>query len=807
MPRAKPAPARHAAHAPDPQTWDHVVRAAAHCGQLEAAAVLMRLCREHAHDPELLARTAGVRGADGVTLLMRAVERCDVARAAEIVGACPTPASRAQLLAYVDSDGWTALHFACNSTCEDEDSALALAEVLLAAGADLLARCGAPSGLKFQPIHLAAMWSARLVQRLVAAGASIDGDVAGNSTLCCAASASTALGVRMIPALVALGARETLGGEAMQRFANWPVEGDPPSDEEVRAALTSLVSVGCSLTAPQAPHEYLGWSPMGTAIHWGNAPVVTALLALGVTATTQSLARAVVFPDIVRVLLAAGVPPGGLVKLLNEADTVTPLMAAAEASAVDSVRLLLAAGASVHDSNEQGSTALMYAFLDACSDDVPRVVEALLAAGASVTARNLDGHTPLHSLARYCAAQPWAAAVARKLLASGADASATNNAGETPIECVPDRRSARDGELYALLLAAANEKRGVTVLMRAVERCDVARAAEIVGACPTPASRAQLLACVDAHGATALHRACSRHREDEDAAMALAEVLLGAGADPLATIEETEKTFASQPIHFAAMWSARLVQRLVAAGASIDGNVAGNSTLLSAARAGTALGVRMIPALVALGARETLGNEAVFDFAHWPVEGAPPSDEEVRAALAALVSVGCSLTEPDAEDGETPMDIAANRGNAPVVTALLALGVAATTTSLVKGSKYPGIVRVLLAAGAPPGGLVQYSDGPTLTPLMAAAQAAALESVRLLLGAGASVHDSNDFGDTALHRLVWSETPEAAAIARLLLAHGASARATNYEGETPAECGRPNGGEVYALLKAAEAQG
>ena len=75
-----------ALHAPDPQTWDHVVRAAAHCGQLEAAAVLMRLCREHAHDPELLARTRGVRsGEHRLTLLMCAVVRCDVARAAEIV--------------------------------------------------------------------------------------------------------------------------------------------------------------------------------------------------------------------------------------------------------------------------------------------------------------------------------------------------------------------------------------------------------------------------------------------------------------------------------------------------------------------------------------------------------------------------------------------------------------------------------------------------------------------------------------------------------------------------------------------------
>ena len=473
-----------ARYAPDADTWDHVVRAAARCGQLEAAALLMRLCRDHAHDPELLARTRCVRGAEGRTLLMLAVRRCDVARAAEIVGACPTPAARAELLACVNSSGGTALHFACHPYREDEDAAVALAELLLGAGADPLATIAADEDegtAAFQPIHFAATFSVRLVQRLVAAGASIDGDVEDNSTLCCAVGARSTRGVRMIPALVALGARETLGNlvmhgfavgnDAIKQFACWPVRGTPPSDEEVRAALTALVSVGCSLTAP----DVLERTPMDGAARGGNAPVATALLALGVAASTQSLAHGAGHPDIVRVLLAAGAPPGGLVQLDIFAATVTPLMAAAQASAPESVRLLLAAGASVHDSNEDGGTALMHALVceeDTDSDGTPDVVttvEALLGAGASVTAHDTRGNTPLHWLARKCATEPWAAAVAQLLLASGADATATNKEGETPAECVgvdgsEDEDSddsggeggggARDGELRALLLAA-----------------------------------------------------------------------------------------------------------------------------------------------------------------------------------------------------------------------------------------------------------------------------------------------------------------------------------------------------------------
>jgi ankyrin repeat protein len=397
------------------------------------------------------------------------VERRDVVRAAEIVGACPTPASRAELLACISIGGWTALHWACDSDREDEDedAAVALAELLLGAGADPRATIeGDEETASAQPIHLAARWSVRLVQRLVAAGASIDGDVVGTSTLLNAAAARTARGVRMIPALVALGARDAHGNMAMRSFAHWPVEGDLPSDEEVRAALTALVSVGCSLTVPDADED--GWTPMDTAADRGNAPVVIALLALGVGATTQNLVRGAAHPDIVRVLLAAGAPPGGLVLLPDDQYDSTPLMEAAYHSALESMNLLLAAGASVHDSYELGYTALMYAFMcEEDTDGTPDVVEALLGVGADVTARDNDGDTPLHWLARKCATEPWAAAVAQLLLESRADASATNNAGKTPAECVPgpdDEDSddedgeggggARDGELYALLLAA-----------------------------------------------------------------------------------------------------------------------------------------------------------------------------------------------------------------------------------------------------------------------------------------------------------------------------------------------------------------
>ena len=440
-------------YTPTADTWDHVVRAVAHTRHAGAAAALMRATRDHAHDAELLWLTRAVRGGEGrETLLVHAAAHLNKARVGEILAACPTPASRAELLSCGDRYGSTALHWACNPRDEQyEERALALVELLLGAGADPLARARyADSVDEFQPIHDAARWSAHLVQRLVQAGASTNGDVAGNSTLRSAAVARTAAGLCIIPALVALGARETLGGTVMHDFAATPVEGAPPSDGDVAAALTALMSAGCSLTQPDAH----GMTPLDWAADKGNAPVVRALLALGITATAKSLAHATAHPGVVRLLLAAGAPVGALVTVAVGDENVTPLMQAALEAVPESMQQLLGAGASVDASNEQGRTALMYSVYtqNANAPAVLGVLDALLAAGADVAARDDEGNTPLHHLAMHSHAQPWAAATARLLLAGGADGRVKNNTGQMPAQAVP--LTARGGELHRLLLAA-----------------------------------------------------------------------------------------------------------------------------------------------------------------------------------------------------------------------------------------------------------------------------------------------------------------------------------------------------------------
>ena len=134
--------------------------------------------------------------------------------------------------------------------------------------------------------------------------------------------------------------------------------------------------------------------------------------------------------------------------------STTPLIQAAGMAVLESVQLLLGAGASVNASDELGHTAFMTSLRSPSADAaaVLSVVGALLAAGSDVYARDLAGDTALHHLARHSHEKPWAAAAARLLRDSGADASITNKAGLTPAQAVP--AAARGGELHRLLLAA-----------------------------------------------------------------------------------------------------------------------------------------------------------------------------------------------------------------------------------------------------------------------------------------------------------------------------------------------------------------
>lgn len=96
---------------------------------------------------------------------------------------------------------------------------------------------------------------------------------------------------------------------------------------------------------------------------------------------------------------------------------------------IESIRLLIAAGANVNAKTKGGYTPLHQASMSFRGHtDLPEIIHILLAAGAKVDARNNDGVTPL-----MWAAECNAVENAEALIAAGADVNAKTNGGLTPL--------------------------------------------------------------------------------------------------------------------------------------------------------------------------------------------------------------------------------------------------------------------------------------------------------------------------------------------------------------------------------------
>ena len=93
---------------------------------------------------------------------------------------------------------------------------------------------------------------------------------------------------------------------------------------------------------------------------------------------------------------------------------------------VESVELLIAAGADPRNKSKTGDTAMHYA---AKGQTTKAVVTVLADAGGDVNARGHGGNTPLHCAARY--SKGTGGSVVDCLLALGADPLTRNDLGET----------------------------------------------------------------------------------------------------------------------------------------------------------------------------------------------------------------------------------------------------------------------------------------------------------------------------------------------------------------------------------------
>ena len=256
----------------------------------------------------------------------------------------------------------------------------------------------------------------------------------------------------------------------------------------------------------------------------------------------------------------------------------------------------------------------------------------------------------------------------------------------------------------ALLLAALLAAAPAAVLGQAEPASGASRLIPAVRAVDVAAVRTLLSAAVDADGrqpdgATALHWAV--HRES----LEIADLLLGAGAD----VDAANDLGVTPLLMACARGHGALVERLLAAGADPNGALAGGETaLMAAARAG---GPGAVDALLDAGApvnaiETTRGQSALM----WAVANRRP------AITRMLLDHGA--------------DIHARTGTRRRVYNM-------------GGSRSAGSASRGIA-------LEEVAEGGT-TPLLFAARSGDLESARLLIAAGADVHDTAADGNTALN--------------------------------------------------------
>ena len=277
-----------------------------------------------------------------------------------------------------NSIGNTPLHLAANA------GFVSVVELLLARGADLDVR----QRTGFTPLHHAAMHGHKaVVELLIAKGADLN--------------AKNEAGVTPLH-MVAIGRTATAAREGQEFGKRAPPLG---TDQEYLAAAELLIAHGADINANQED----GFTPLHTAVHHGNSPMVELLLAeeADVDARSNPLE----------------IDPG---RSQVDPGYFTPLHSAVLNGHAAVASLLLAGGGDVMAKDEAGATPLHWAALVGET----AMVELLLTRGSEVDPRDISRQTPLHQ-----AVIEGHTAVVELLLANGADVNAKSPAygGSTPL--------------------------------------------------------------------------------------------------------------------------------------------------------------------------------------------------------------------------------------------------------------------------------------------------------------------------------------------------------------------------------------
>ena len=194
--------------------------------------------------------------------------------------------------------------------------------------------------------------------------------------------------------------------------------------------------------------------------------------------------------------------------------------------------------------------------------------------------------------------------------------------------------------------------------------------------------------------------------------------------------------------------------------------------------------------------RSAADKDAKMEDASTPLMMAAEYDQTGSAVALALIAAGADVKHVN-EKGETAITLVSGSDKPELYSALLAAGADVNTvtnsgwTALHKAAMYGAeSTKVLLAAGANPNvktAATAYGTGGD-TPLMLAATNGKLDTLALLITAGADVNATDGDGNTALIKCARGGCGDACARAILkLLEVGADASFKGKDGKTAAE--------------------
>jgi ankyrin repeat protein len=396
-----------------------------------------------------------------------------------------------------------------------------------------------------------------------------------------------------------------------------------------------------------------------------------------------------------------------------------PLIKAIEEGRMDDVRSLIAKGADVNDTTQNGLTALMQAAMgSAYLPDNAAVVKMLLEKKARVDAQDKRGQTALHHA--IAEGKPDAANV---LLDAKANLNIKDAAGMTPLLAAIEY--GRSPILKTLLDRGADieiaDVNGTTPLMRASEgTAYMPNNAPFVQALLDKGAKIETQ---DNQGRTALNRAVIEGKIDAARMLLDKKANVNVRANNGATPLFNAVTYGHQPI----------VQLLIERGADVDQADSAANTPLQVAAEGGAYLPNNVPVMTVL-----INAKAKIDV----------QDGRGRSALYRAAAEGKEDAVRLLLEKKADVNLKANDGSTPLLEAVTYNKLAAAT--------------VLLDHGAD----ANMADAGGNTPLMAVAEGSyypksQAEMINLLLHHGAKMELTNGRGQTALDKATEAKKTEA----------------------------------------------